>query len=231
MSAIANDSHTKVLAALSSSEVLCALSPDACANLAERGAHVDLEMGAYLARVGDPGDAVYVILDGEIEVRASTTGGRDVVLMEMKHGEIVGEMDALDGGARTTDLVAARRAHLWRIPRHALIETLEAEPKAAVAMLAELSGRLRRTNVALESRATLDLGGRLAQLLVSERSARDLIALTQSELARRLGASRETVNRKLHEWTLKGWVEVTQAGVRLLQPGHIEDLGRLPLEG
>ena len=36
-------------------------------------------------------------------------------------------------------------------------------------------------------------------------------------MARRLGASREKVNRKLRAWAAKGWVDVTAAGVRLLE--------------
>jgi len=231
MASPAKDPLEQVLAALKDSEVLGVLSAEASAALAARGAAVDLIAGAYLCRIGDPGDAVYVILDGEIEVRTSSPGGRDLRLVALRRGEIAGEMAALDGGLRSADMVAARRTRLWRIPRGGLIEALESEPKAAVALLAEMSGRLRRANAALEARVTLDLGGRLAQLLIGEQNARALIPLTQSELARRLGASREKVNRKLHDWGAKGWVEVTPAGVRLLQPRQLEDLGTQPPGG
>jgi CRP-like cAMP-binding protein len=164
-------------------------------------------------------------------VRTSSPGGRDLRLVALRRGEIAGEMAALDGGRRSADMVAARRTRLWRIPRAALIEALESEPRAAVALLAEMSARLRRTNAALEARATKDLGGRLAEMLIGEQNARAVVALTQSELARRLGASREKVNRKLHEWVLDGWVEVTPSGVRLLAAqrlrsladGHVKD--------
>jgi CRP-like cAMP-binding protein len=126
-------------------------------------------------------------------------------------------MAALDGGARSADMAATRRCRLWRIPRQALIEAFETEPKSAVALVAELSGRLRAANAALEASAVLDLGGRLARLLIQEKGARGLIPLTQTELARRLGASREKVNRKLHAWAGDGWVELTPSGVRLVE--------------
>lgn len=224
MPSVAKDPPGQILAALRGGEVLGVLSPEACAALAQRGGPVDLETGAFLCRIGDPGDAVYLILEGEIEVRASSSSGRDVRLVALGRGEIVGEMAALDGGARSADMVAARRTRLWRIPRNALIAALEAEPKAAVALLADLSGRLRRTNAALGARATLDLGGRLAQLLVAEQNGRGMIALTQSELARRLGVSRETVNRKLQAWVRDGSVEVASAGVRLLAAERLQSL-------
>jgi CRP-like cAMP-binding protein len=174
-----------------------------------------------LCQEGDPGDAIFIVLEGEIEVRRSSPGGRELRLAALGRGAVAGEFAALDGGARSADMAATRRSRLWRIPRTALLQTLEAEPKAAVALLVELTGRLRRTNAALEDRATLDLGGRLARELFAQQNARGLVALTQSEMARRVGASRERVNRKLSEWTAKGWVEVTQAGVRLLDEGQL----------
>jgi CRP-like cAMP-binding protein len=64
--ASAKDPFGQVLAALKDSDVLGVLSPAASATLAGRGVQVDLKGGGYLCRIGDPGDAVYVILDGEI---------------------------------------------------------------------------------------------------------------------------------------------------------------------
>jgi CRP-like cAMP-binding protein len=211
----------QVLGALQSSEVLKAFSPEACRALAQAGSPTNLSAGGTLCQAGDPGDAVFVILDGEIEIRAASAGGRDVRLVALGRGAVVGEMAVLDGGPRSADMIATRRTRLWRIPRGALLERLEAEPKAAVALLVELSARLRKTNAALEARATLGLGGRLAQLVLAEQNAAGMITLTQSELARRVGASREKVNRKLHEWAAEGFVAITPSGVRLHAPDRL----------
>jgi CRP-like cAMP-binding protein len=221
MASTASNQLEQVLGALQSSEVLKAFSPDACRALALAGSPINLSAGGVLCQAGDPGDSVFVILDGEIEVRAASPGGRDVRLVALGRGAVVGEMAALDGGDRSADMVATRRSRLWRIPRAALLERLEAEPKAAVALLVELSARLRKTNAALESRATLGLGGRLAQLVLAEQNTAGIVALTQSELARRLGASREKVNRKLHEWAGEGLVVLTPSGVRLQAPDRL----------
>jgi CRP-like cAMP-binding protein len=221
----------RVAAALKEGEVLRVLSTEACMRLARAGAPLDLSPGALLCQAGDPGDAVFLILEGEIEIRSSLAGGRDVRFVSFGRGALIGEMAALDGGPRSADMAATRKTRLWRIPRSALVEALETEPKAAVALLAELSGRLRRTNAALEAMAGLDLGGRLARSLLSEQSARGLIGLTQSELARRVGASRETVNRKLNDWAGHGWVELSSAGVRLLAPERLRSLLGDPIPG
>ena len=100
--------------------------------------------------------------------------------------------------------------------------------RALHALVAELSRRLRAVNAALEARSTLDLGGRLAGLLMAEQTGRGLVPLSQGELARRLGASREKVNRKLREWSASGWVETTPAGLRILGETRLRALSAGP---
>ena len=82
-------------------------------------------------------------------------------------------------------------------------------------LIAELISRLRKTDSQLEDSALLDLGGRLAQRLLEEAGDGAMVTLTQTELARRIGASREKVNRKLHEWEDEGWVALGRSGVKL----------------
>jgi CRP-like cAMP-binding protein len=226
MSNAPTSSIDQVLAALRTSEVLGRLSPDGARALARAGSALDLPAGRLLCQAGDPGDAVYVVLDGEIEIRTASRAGREVRFVALGKGSIVGEMAVLDGGPRSADMGATRRSRLWRIPRAALLEQLEAEPAAAVSLLVELVGRLRRTNAALEAQTTLDLGGRLARLLLAEQNARGLVALSQTELARRIGASREKVNRKLKEWSDDEQVAVTTAGVRILNAERLTGHGR-----
>lgn len=216
MSSPVSDALAQVIAALASSEVLHSLSAGACQALARRGAPVDLTSGQILVQAGDPGDAVYVVLEGELEIRATSAAGRELRLSALGKGAVAGEMAVLDGGPRSADMVATRRTRLWRIPRAALLDVIEEEPKVAISLVAELSRRLRAVNSALEARSSLDLGGRLARLLLAEQNTRGVISLTQTEMARRVGVSREKVNRKLSDWMREGWVEKTRAGVRVV---------------
>ncbi|MFL5294784.1 MAG: Crp/Fnr family transcriptional regulator [Phenylobacterium sp.] len=185
---------------------------------------MNLEAGAYLCQKGEPGDAAYVVLEGEIEVRTSSAEGREVRYAGFGPSSVIGEMAALDGGPRSTDMVAVRRTRIWRLPRAALVEALLAEPAAAVALLGELAGRLRAANLALEAMRTMDLGGRLAQLLLGMTTERPLVPMTQTEIARRLSASREKVNRKLNGWAHEGWVALAASGVRVLDRRALGEL-------
>jgi CRP-like cAMP-binding protein len=216
--------HAEIDAAIRASSVLHLLPERSRARLAAAGSAIELKAGTVLFQAGDPGDAAYVVLSGEIEVRQVSAGGRDLRHTALGPGALVGEMAALDGGARSTDVVAARRTRLWRIPARALLEVLEADPPTAVALMAEFSRRLRVANAELQAATSLDLAGRVARLLVTERGPKDLVVLTQTEMARRIGASREKVNRKLHAWAAEGWVEVEPAGVRLLDLPRLKAL-------
>jgi CRP-like cAMP-binding protein len=150
-----------------------------------------------------------------VEIRTSTLAGKDVRIASLKPYAVIGEMAVLDGGVRSADVAAIRRSRFLRIARDQAIAALESEPRALLKLIAELSRRLRHADAALEDAHTLDLGGRLAQRLLEEAGDAAAVTLTQTELARRIGASREKVNRKLHEWVDEGWIAMGRSGIRL----------------
>jgi CRP-like cAMP-binding protein len=211
-------------AAMTASPILAPLSPLTRQTLAASGSLVALEPGALLCQQGDPGDAIFIVLEGEIEVSTRSLEGVQVRFASFGQASIIGEMGALDGGVRSADMVAVRRSMLWRIPRSTLIDALRTEPAAAVALIAELARRIRAANAAMEAMRTLDLGGRLARLLLEAMGHRSLVRLTQTEIARRLGASREKVNRKLNTWARQDLVELGTSGIRVLEPGALAEL-------
>jgi CRP/FNR family cyclic AMP-dependent transcriptional regulator len=164
------------------------------------------------------------VISGEIEVRAGLQDGREIRFAAAGVGGVVGEMGVLDGLPRSADIVAARRTQLWRIPRSTILALLKAEPGASLALIGELARRLRAANEALQIVTLQDLGARLARLLINEAGSSGLVALTQTEMARRISASREKVNRKLHAFAASGLIALTKSGVRLLDPGGLAHL-------
>jgi CRP-like cAMP-binding protein len=209
---------------MSTSPILGLLSAGGRERLAASGSMLSLEPGTLLCQRGDPGDAIFLLLEGEIEIRTASANGRELRYAGFGPPAVVGEMAALDGGVRATDMVATRRTRLWRIPRPPLLEALHAEPAAAVALVGELAARLRITNAALEAARTMDLAGRLAQLLVTTAGDHTNVSLNNTEIARRLTVSRETVSRKLNRWARLGWVALAPSGVRVLDKTALLDL-------
>jgi len=204
-----------VESALAKAELMAALSEETRLRLAKQGAPCTVESGHLLFSKGDKGDALYVLLEGEVEVRTSTAAGKDVRIASLKPYAVIGEMAVLDGGLRSADICAIRKSRFLRISRDQAVAALESEPRALLKLIAELSKRLRHADAALEDAHTLDLGARLAQRLLEEAGDGAVVTLTQTEIARRIGASREKVNRKLHEWADEGWIVMGRSGIKL----------------
>jgi CRP/FNR family transcriptional regulator, cyclic AMP receptor protein len=181
------------------------------------GRRIDLEAGQRLFSRGDPGDACYLLLSGELEAVMSKADGRETWLATIGPGMPVGELAVLDGEPRSADLTATRRSKLVRIGREPFLRALTEEPAAAIALLATVAYRLRATDTLLEEASAVSLPCRLSRLLL----AAPRTTLTQTALARRIGASRERINRTLSDWRKRGWVEVDRTGI------HIRDADAL----
>ena len=213
--------HRPATTSLAEAQVLHRLSAEARERLVRAGHALRLDPGRNLYQAGDTGDAVYVVLEGEVEILARNPEGVDVRIAALGRGAIVGEMSVLEGGVRSTDVVAVRQCSLYRIPRRALIEVLRSDPDAALEMIIELSRRLRATNATLEATMRLGLAGRLARLLLESANHNGLVALTQTEIAHRLAVSREQVNRELSKWAVAAIVVISPTGI------HVASVPRL----
>jgi flavin reductase (DIM6/NTAB) family NADH-FMN oxidoreductase RutF len=98
------------------------------------------EDGEAIMRVGEPGEAMVLVVEGTATIER---GGRKVPVAP---GELVGEIAVLDGGPRTATVVADGRVRVLEIGREALMRTLEADPKAATALIAVLASRFRESD-------------------------------------------------------------------------------------
>lgn len=102
------------------------------------GSERSFEEGELVVREGDPGDELFVILEGEARVERGGTP-----LATFGPGELFGEIAVLDGRPRSADVLAATRLRCLAIPRDLFREALTREPRAAWAMLETLAARLR----------------------------------------------------------------------------------------
>ena len=183
--------------------------------LVESGTLVQLTKGGRLFGHGDPADAVFAITNGEIEVTIKGPDGRDVFIARLGGGTVVGEMGVLDGVPRSTDAHATRRTELWKISRDLVIDALTNETGAAMALLAVMASRLRDTDALVDRNASMNLGKRLARLLLEE-SEHGKIIYNQSDIAHLIGATREAVNRKISEWRKANFIELNKTGLHVL---------------
>ncbi len=113
--------------------------------LAFMSERVAFDAGMRLFRQGDPGDAAYLIIDGEAEVVAETPAGQ-LVLATLGANEIVGEMAILGNVPRSATVRAKDRLVTLRISKEPFMRMVREFPSMAVSMMQELAERLASTN-------------------------------------------------------------------------------------
>jgi signal transduction histidine kinase len=135
--------------------------------LVELGEIVDLAEGATLIREGDEADALYVVLDGELEV-TKRSGTTEIPLARVGPGALQGEIAALEGGRRLASVRALTAAEVLRVPVGAIRELLAAGPDVALSVIRTAVGRLRGMESSLREQEKLAALGTLAAGLAHE---------------------------------------------------------------
>src|SRR2546425_795586 len=87
--------------------------------LAAAARELTLAGGAAVFHEGDPGDAMYVVLDGAVQIYTRARDGREVVLVRLEAGEHFGEQSLLPGttGRRSAGARATEAIRLARVPK------------------------------------------------------------------------------------------------------------------
>jgi CRP-like cAMP-binding protein len=136
-----------------------------------------------------------------------------------------GELSLFDPGPRSATVTSVTDSVLLWLSHEKLLEWLDGRPDVARGMLAQLAGRLRRASEIVSDLVFSDVPGRVAKALLdlssrfgapAESGIRVAHDLTQEELAQLVGASRETVNKALADFSARGWIRLEQRSVVLL---------------
>ncbi len=119
------------------------LPPDDLRQIASVAEEMTFDDGATLARQGDPGDMLFIVVSGEIVVTANGEGGNQVKLGRRGPGEYVGEMAIISDERRMANLAAAGPVRTLSISQKPFREILRLRPEVALAVMAGLARRLR----------------------------------------------------------------------------------------
>ncbi|HEY1813224.1 MAG TPA: cyclic nucleotide-binding domain-containing protein [Kofleriaceae bacterium] len=103
-----------------------------------------IEPGRDLFREGESGDAVYLVVKGQIRVYVGGTNGTpETVLAELGPGACIGEMAVLDASPRSASVRALERTRALRVPGEGFKRLLGERPEMSEAIVAELVRRMR----------------------------------------------------------------------------------------
>ncbi len=201
------------------------------ADLAALMSETSLKRGESLFHEGDSGDRLYVVTEGKVKLSHTADDGRENLIAVLGPGEIIGELTLFDLGARSSTVTAIAATRLLSLSHKDMMEYIDEHPPMAKSMLRELAKRLRNTNQQMADLVFSDVPGRVAKALLDlaerfgERTPEGIYVahdLTQEELAHLVGASRETVNKSLADFTSRGWIRLEGRAVLLIQVQRLQ---------
>ncbi|HVT20587.1 MAG TPA: Crp/Fnr family transcriptional regulator [Mycobacteriales bacterium] len=210
---------------LASAPLFAALDAESAETLEKVLTSRTVPRGHVVFKEGDPGDRLFIVLDGKIKIYRASADGRENLIALLGTGEMFGELSLFDPGPRTASVAAVTDATLASLDHDDLRPLLLERPGVGVELLRALAQRLRRTNDAMADLVFTDVPGRVAKALLDlaakfgvpeAEGKRVRHDLTQEELAQLVGASRETVNKALSEFAHRGWLRIEGRSVLLL---------------
>lgn len=166
---------------------------------------------------GDPGDSLHIVASGAVKILLPSAEGEEAIIATLRPGDFFGELSLLDGVPRSATAAALEPTETLVLPRATFHELVEREPELREALLAGLTGELRRLTGHVAELHFLDLAGRLAMRLTrlaqeAQPNARGEIRLdwpyTQSDLAAMIGGTRQSVNKLLSSLVDDGLVRI-----------------------
>jgi CRP-like cAMP-binding protein len=190
--------------------------------------------GTEIIRAGSAGDGALLVLAGRVRLVAYGSDRREVVLAIRGPGELLGEMAALGAGRRSASAIAIDEVEVGFLSAHELQNFLREHPDTAIVIIRMLISRLADATQDVVDLATQDSVGRLAKRLVDLSAEHGKAAgggtqieltLTQDELARWTGATRETVSRALRLMRQLGWVATDRKTITVLDPAALRERG------
>ncbi len=173
--------------------------------------------GSIILLERDTGAALFVIISGQVKIVRSSDDGREVILSILGENDFFGEMSLLDGMARSASVIAMSKVELFTIHRQDFLTLLQTVPSVTLALLTELTMRLRKADSQIKSLSLRDSTGRVANVLLQladsigmMRKGRVEISElpVQQDLASMAGTSRETISRVVHTLIKKGHLEL-----------------------
>ncbi len=168
------------------------------------------------------GDRVYLLKHGRVRV---TNGAVNVAVLGP--GQLFGTSSLFGAAAMTQRVVALDDVVICEAPAGQFLGAMATHPRLAAKVAMLLARQLFDLEQAVERTATEPVEARLADLLLRladrETSPSRVLGLAQSDMARMIGASRESVSRQLASWERSGLVRNGQRAVDLIDEGALRD--------
>ena len=210
------------------------LAPDELEALVAYIIPCNYEAGATIFLMGAAGDSLMTVISGSVGISVSAADGREIRLATFGEGEFFGEIALFDGKKRSATATAITACRLAVLQRRDLLAFLGRQSGIWLKIVEALCSRLRLTDQQIAEVALLPLPVRLAKVLVRiatpKPGVRGLlwqVNISQGELGKIVGASRESVNRCFRDWQRGGVLAVKEGTITILDRSGLEQLAEI----
>lgn len=213
-----------------------ALPPELVQELQRMARPRFLAPGEWLFRRGDAPCGIYAVARGSLNISGTASlqeQTRTALLTLVEPPMWLGEIALFDGEPRTHDAHANTACALLQVPIAPLRDWLDVHPHHWRSMALLLTDKLRASLTALEEQTVLPAPQRLMCRLVQMAQGHDQwadrlrthreLAVSQEQLARMLGLSRQTTNQILQNLQQAGWLQVRRGRLEVLDLPALRD--------
>lgn len=213
------------------SSSFCGLVPNEdMANLSAQSRPMTLDRRKSLFRQGDDSHSIYVVTSGNLQLHQLLADGRRQVIGFAIAGDLVGYpfADHYDHGAEALDSV-----YLFQFPRQEFIQFVSAQSHLMQALLTVTADELHRAREQLALVSQKNAERKMAQFLISFRGLSNRpggatallpVRIPQADIADFLGLTIETVNRMLARFMREQAINISEAGIELVDLPHLHIL-------
>ncbi len=134
-----------IAAFLTDIEGFDALGREAALRLVAHVVEQEFKKGSHILKKGDPGDCMYVLISGRVEIPIYEPDGREKLVVRLGPRQMFGEMALLTGESRTADVFAASNCRCIKLYRDVVEELIAEFPEVAQLLTAILGERLLRS--------------------------------------------------------------------------------------
>jgi CRP/FNR family transcriptional regulator len=182
---------------------------------------------AYVIHAGDPPDALFIVWMGQVKILRHSEEGRDVVLDVIGPGHMFGEMAVFDGAPYSSSAQSMEDVAVVAIARADFFRLIERFPGVSLAVISELSRRLRSASDLVHSLAVERVERRIARMLLklaasaAQPSQNGLVIdlpLTRQDIADMTGTTVETAIRVMSRFRKQGLITTERGRVIVLDP-------------
>ena len=223
--------HTRIL--LSESFLFNELSKNELDNIVDFIKIRAVKAREIIVRKSDLGKEMFILVEGKVSLSTISEDGKELTFGILGKGDMFGEISLFDNLERTATVTAVEPTELLVIEQQHLIPFIKENPDVAIKLLRAMALRLRYTDQLFEDAMFKQLPGRLAKKILSLAShfgqdtidgVRISVKLSQNDIGKMSGASRESVNKQMRVWEEEGLIRFDKGYITINRREELEAL-------